>query len=567
MTSLICAGLSVSSVLTAAATHAQGVSFIARRDFAAQASPSSVAVGDFNADGVPDLAVANTDSNSVSVLLGNGDGTFQTAQSSAVETQPSSVAVGDFNGDGVPDLAVANSGAPNGSVSVLLGNGDGSFQTARSFGAGIWPSSVAVGDFNADGVPDLAVANRGSNDVSVLLGNGDGSFQAARSFAVGGSPFSVAVGDFNADGVADLAVANVGSDPSFQDGGVWVLLGNGDGGFQAALNFGAGSAFVSVAVGDLNGDGVPDLAATKGNSNDVSVLLGNGDGSFQAPRDFGVGARPFSVAVSDFNGDGVVDLAVADSAAIEVSILLGYGDGSFEVTPALRVPVNPVSVAAGDFNGDGVPDLAVVNMGTSPSYVDGTVSVLLGNGDGRFQEARSFAAGSLPSSVTVGDFNGDGLPDLAVANNHPSMGTVAVLLGNGDGSFQTARSFGAGSHPSGVAVGDFNGDGVPDLAVTNLGSYPTYLDGGGSVLLGIGDGSFQTARSFQAGHGPSFVALSDFNGDGFLDLAVANNLSNDVSVLFGNGDGSFQAAQGFWTGSHPSSVVVSDFNGDGLPDL
>jgi len=671
MTSLICAGLSVSSVLTAAATHAQGVSFIARRDFAAQASPSSVAVGDFNADGVPDLAVANTDSNSVSVLLGNGDGTFQTAQSSAVETQPSSVAVGDFNGDGVPDLAVANSGAPNGSVSVLLGNGDGSFQTARSFGAGIWPSSVAVGDFNADGVPDLAVANRGSNDVSVLLGNGDGSFQAARSFAVGSypysvavgdfnrdgvpdlavanhdsnnvsvllgngdgsfqtarslavgaSPFSVAVGDFNADGVADLAVANVGSDPSFQDGGVWVLLGNGDGGFQAALNFGAGSAFVSVAVGDLNGDGVPDLAATKGNSNDVSVLLGNGDGSFQAPRDFGVGARPFSVAVSDFNGDGVVDLAVADSAAIEVSILLGYGDGSFEVTPALRVPVNPVSVAAGDFNGDGVPDLAVVNMGTSPSYVDGTVSVLLGNGDGRFQEARSFAAGSLPSSVTVGDFNGDGvpdlavanrgspprymdsgvsvllgngdgsfqtarrfatgsmpssiavgdfngdgLPDLAVANDHPSMGTVAVLLGNGDGSFQTARSFGAGSHPSGVAVGDFNGDGVPDLAVTNLGSYPTYLDGGGSVLLGIGDGSFQTARSFQAGHGPSFVALSDFNGDGFLDLAVANNLSNDVSVLFGNGDGSFQAAQGFWTGSHPSSVVVSDFNGDGLPDL
>jgi hypothetical protein len=318
--------------------------------------------------------------------------------------------VGDFNGDGVQDLAVANDNPQ--SASVLLGNGDGTFQVARNFAAGTYPRSIAVGDFNGDGVQDLAVANLGTywlfldGTVSVLLGNGDGSFQPARNLWAGAGPTSVAVGDFNGDGIQDLAVANYGTDPLYLDTGVSVLLGNGDGSFQPARNFGAvrASSFC-VAVGDLNGDGVQDLALATYVG--VSVLLGNGDGSFQAARNFATGSNPFSVAVGDFNGDGLLDLAVA-------------------------------------------------------TYYDG-VSVLLGNGDGSFQAARNFVAGGGPRFVTMGDFNDDGLLDLAVANS--TSHNVSVLLGNGDGSFQPPRNFAAWSGPYSVAVDDFNRDGLEDLAV------------------------------------------------------------------------------------------------------
>src|SRR5258707_853361 len=164
----IWAGLEVSNLLLAAAARAQGVSFIARRELQDAFAPQSVAMGDFNGDGVPDLATANWGSNDVSVFLGNGDGSFQTARGFGADTSPSSVALGDFNGDGVPDLAVANNSSND--VSVLLGNGDGSFQPARNFGAGSGPNFVAVGNFNGDAVLDLIVANHSNSDVSVLLG-------------------------------------------------------------------------------------------------------------------------------------------------------------------------------------------------------------------------------------------------------------------------------------------------------------------------------------------------------------------------------------------------------------
>jgi hypothetical protein len=329
----------------------------------------------------------------------------------AVGQVPFSVAVGDFNGDGRPDLAVANQ--VGNSVSVLLGNGDGSFQTARNFAAGDTPKSVVIGDFNNDGKLDLAVANIVSNTVSVLLGNGDGTFQTPQTFATGFFPFSVAVGDFNGDGKPDLAVANeTGSSVS-------VLLGNGDGTFQTPQNYFVGFAADSVAVGDFNGDGKPDLAVS---GNGVSVLLGNGDGTFQTPQNYGAGGgTALSVAVSDLNGDGKSDLAVANNLLPgTVSVLLGNGDGTFQAAHNFAVGADAVSVVVGDFNGDGKPDLAVPNVSQN------SVSVLLGNGDGTFQTAHNFAVGASPWSVAMGDFNRDGKPDLAIAN--AAGNSVSVLL-------------------------------------------------------------------------------------------------------------------------------------------
>jgi hypothetical protein len=232
-----------------------------------------VTVADLNHDGIPDLAIANfTGQGTVSILLGNGDGTFQSAQSYAAGIFPSSVAVGDFNGDGIPDLALA-AGYPNcpgsSSVQVLLGNGDGTFQAATQYSAGDTPSCVAVRDLNGDGIADLAVTNFVSNDVSVLLGHGDGTFQAAVNYAVGPSaapPLSLAVADFNRDGFPDLAVTFAG--------GVRLLLGNGDGTFQPTpLSYVAGSYFSALAVGDFNRDGFSDLVVTNPDGNIVSILI------------------------------------------------------------------------------------------------------------------------------------------------------------------------------------------------------------------------------------------------------------------------------------------------------
>jgi hypothetical protein len=250
------------------------------------------------------------------VLLGNGNGTFQTAVNYAAGFGPNSVAVGDFNGDGRADLAVTNQSGKN--VSVLLGNGNGTFQAAVNYTVGIDPTSVAIGDFNGDGMTDLAVSNFAGN-VSVLLGNGNGTFQTAVNYNVGIDPTSVAIADLNGDGKADLAVANANT------GNVSVLLGNGDGTFQTAVNYTTGSGPWSVAIADVNGDGKPDLVTANYNGSNVSILFGNGNGTFQPPANYplGGGTGAISVAVGDFNGDGRADLSVANYNGTNVSILLG----------------------------------------------------------------------------------------------------------------------------------------------------------------------------------------------------------------------------------------------------
>jgi FG-GAP-like repeat/FG-GAP repeat len=341
---------------------------------------------------------------------------FGPATSYPVGSVPNAVATGDFNRDGKQDLVVANEGTSSDSVSVLLGNGDGTFQPAVSYPAGANPGAIAVGDFNKDGKQDLAVVDAGSTEVSVLLGNGDGTFQAPVSYFSGGGPLALAVGDFNNDGKQDLAVGNTA------DGNVGVLLGNGDGTFQPVVTFATGPGPFSIAVGDFNGDCNQDLAVTQQGAAGVAVLLGNGDGTFQAAVSYAAGTSPFTVAIGDFDGDGKQDLAVANNAGFtnNVHVLLGNGDGTFQPAATYTAGFSPYAIAVGDFNLDGKQDLAVTNDSSSE------VSVLLGNGDGTFQAPTDYSTGSNPRSVAVGDFNLDGEQDLAVANS--SSNNVTVLL-------------------------------------------------------------------------------------------------------------------------------------------
>jgi Bacterial Ig-like domain (group 3)/FG-GAP-like repeat/Putative Ig domain/FG-GAP repeat len=537
------------STATALAVQAHPSStFLPAAPYLASGAGTWVAVGDFNGDGKADFVVAN---NGVSVWLGNGDGTFQAPVNSASGASPMDLAPGDFNGDGLLDVAAVYAG---GGVAILLGNGDGSFQTAVNYAAGSGPSAVAVADFNGDGAADVAVAN--ASGVSVLLGNGDGTFQAAVNYTAGAGPAAVAAGDFMGNGKADLAVVNAA------DGTVSVLLGNGDGTFQAAVSYAVGASPQAVSIGDLNGDGRPDLVMANNAANSVSVLLGNGDGTFQAAVSYAAGANPQSVAVADVNGDGLADVVAANTGSGTVSVLLGNGDGTLRAAASFGAGSGPVSVALADFNGDSRADL--VATGGSGN----TATVLLGG-----QAATSVGLSASPNPANTGHsvtLTGTvtpaapffGLPTgtLSFSDNGTALPGGTVGLGGGAATYTTAW-LAAGGH----AITSAYGGDAAFLAGTSAALTETVNQAAQTIVFGsianqtYGSAPFAVTATASSGLAVSFTAAGACTVSG--NTVTLTGVGSCTITANQPGNGAYAAAlpvsQSFTIAPQPENLTLS----------
>ena len=568
-------------------------------EFPDEFRPRQLCLSDFDGDGNNDLAVLFYQKDEymekVSILLSNGDGTFENAIDTPLDwyIYLSSICASDFDNDGNTDLAVTSS--YNGKVMILLGKGNGQFDTGKpipAYNVGDNPLWLTASDFDLDGNIDLAVANDDSNDISILLNEGDGTFRKGSTYHVSypaGSPDNIYSSDLNGDGYADLAVTA---------GYLIVFLGNGTGNFQFEGQYHA-DALSTLLGGDFDLDGDLDLLV-RGDYLQVIVYKNNGDGTYLVPEYYRY-YNCHTVSTSDFNGDGDIDLvSMSDD---DLDIFLGNGDGTLQHLIDYEVGADARSVCIADYNGDSIEDLALINR--SPR----TASLFLGNGDGTFQSRTDYAAGSDPEEACTADFDGDGEMDLAITNGSPSE--VSILFGNGDGTFQSPASVSAYGliHPYGICASDFDGDGDIDLAVGDDSLH--WSHNGLGFMENNGDGTFQPPAIYYSewrtkvlvaadldrdgdsdivakstygiwtylndGDG-TFVAhhwnyinaiesfcISDFNHDRVPDIAAIGSRP-DLSLLMGNGDGTFQDKQTFYAGGG-WDICASDFDGDGNADL
>ena len=549
----------LASLGAASAAAPKTPSFLARRDYAGQGG-LWVNAADTNGDGVPDLILSEWKEGQILVLFGDGNGTFRTGPvSTGVWGVNNSVAV-DLNGDGNMDLV--SGGIPvsggNGGIGVSFGNGDGTFQPPVDYPAGNdFPvGQVVLGDFNGDGILDAALNgssgiwlftgagggvfkpgvlvvpmtgiyngrmtaadfnNDGSLDLALtygygfdlLLGNGNGTFQPAKHFMAPGGGGFIGAGVLIPGGNQDVVLLG-------GTAGAYVLFGNGKGGFSAPKAVSLPYA-TTIAIGDVNGDGIPDLV-----SGGVYVALGDGKGGFSKPIFYAaqVLEGPYTVLVTDLRNDGRNDIVTVDVAAS--SVLLNKGDGKFQDGDWTPVAGAGACGAAADYNGDGKPDLAI-NTSTG-------VTVLLGTGSAK----SPFKAGTpiaLPNAacLVTGDLNGDGIPDLLVPANTPNA--IYAYLGNGDGTFTLKSTIQTPNSGGYIVLGDFNNDGKLDVATSdNL------------LALGNGDGTFQTPVPFVPNpptDGFFYIAAGDINGDGWTDLVLDNWQEDYIYVLLNNQMGGY----------------------------
>lgn len=524
----------------------------------ARHSVLSVAVADFNNDGIPDLGVGRSESPSAryaGVLLGNGSGAFVEQVAFPVSISGTGSALADFNNDGNLDMVLYTPGLHGSTmVSVVMGNGRGGFTSKVDLGVGQTQLSVTSGDFNGDGNADLVVANIVSQDINLFLGDGTGGFSPRRDILFGAALGLMAAGDLNGDGRSDLVVGHGASS-------IAVMLGDASSGLSAQEDFAVSMRPGTLRLADINGDGRLDVIGSNMGGQGVGVLLGDGAGRLGTERISHVGVVASGMLLADVNGDDRWDVVQYSNSESLVSVLLGDGTGGFSGRQDFATLKNPSSIAAGDFNGDGRIDLALSNQ------LQSVMTLLKGDGTGAFLTWRDHATRQQPTAVSSGDLDGDGNPDLVVTSE--SSDSVGVMLGVGAGRFGPRRDFPTRRNPTSVVVVDLNRDGRLDLVVANgNGNSPSTLGGSVSVLLGDGAGGFGASTEFDTGRFPHSVISGDFNGDGFMDVVTADTSSSTVSMLPGNGLGGLLPARTSSSGtSNPIAIASADVTRDGKLDL
>jgi hypothetical protein len=410
-------------------------------------TPHTVTSADLDRDGANDLIVANLNSNSISVLRGHGDGTFEMRMDYPTAAKPHTVAVRDLNGDGVPDLAV-NQVAAN-SIASFLGRGDGTFAPRVDCAMGGSPAFLGLQDFDRDGIVDVAATNQTAGALTLFHGRGDGTFERVAEYPTGAHSHGMAIGDVNQDGRADVVVANG------EAATVSVLLGRGDGTFEAKRDF-TTSAPHTVSLGDLDNDGKPDVVIVNFDSGTVSILHGNGDGTFAHVEDIATGTDAHGATIADVDGDGWADVLVANQGAGTLSVLMGRGGGAFAPKTDFTMPAGAHSVTVADLNGDGLPDAAV------SSIVANLVTVLL-NRRPTVLDARAFAPDAdrlliLRAAKPTWGVSVEAMDDAFSAEDI-TAGSV-TLEADGVGSIGRIHALADRA----LRVGDRDRNGVPDAA-------------------------------------------------------------------------------------------------------